>query len=179
MSDGTQYAARSAAGLQVVAARCSRASVEYAFVETLPKKVWRCDSPGCPGRTIGSSPALWLNRQLLQKLLPCSFAVAARGDPAGEVEAATAAAAPAIASNERRLTELIATVLSPPPASGASGARFLRARAAPAPTRTRARGKARRRRPPGLRRRRRPSSRSGRCPAETRRGAQERPSPRA
>jgi hypothetical protein len=39
MSDGTQYAARSAADLQVVPERRSRANVEYASVETLPKNV--------------------------------------------------------------------------------------------------------------------------------------------
>src|SRR5436305_14308006 len=52
----------------VARAALSEASVENAFVETLPTKLWSCESPGFPGNTIGSSGARWLKRQVLTKL---------------------------------------------------------------------------------------------------------------
>src|SRR2546425_134630 len=64
-------------------------SVEEAFVEKLPTKLWSCDLPGWPGKTIGSSGARWLKRQLLTKLTPASCC---RPGPAAAAEARTPAA---------------------------------------------------------------------------------------
>src|SRR5918992_6332168 len=72
-SVGTQYAAVSALVLHVVAARRRLAGVEYASVDVLPKNVCGWERPGWPGWTMGSSGAVWLNLQLLKKLLPRSF----------------------------------------------------------------------------------------------------------
>ena len=57
----------SACGTHVVPWRRSDASVENAFVETLPTKVWLCERPGLRGETIGSSQARWLKPQVLMK----------------------------------------------------------------------------------------------------------------
>ena len=47
---------------QVVScAEQARRPCESASVAALPKKSWRCDRPGCPGCTIGSSGAAWLH----------------------------------------------------------------------------------------------------------------------
>src|SRR5205823_1552146 len=74
---GIQYAALSAAGLHVVPALRRLSSVEYAFVDALPKNVCACDRPARRGSAIGSSEAVWLNRQLLKKLFPCSIGAGA------------------------------------------------------------------------------------------------------
>ena len=44
--------------------------VEDAFVVRLPTNVCSCDAPAFPGKTIGSSGARWLKRQLSTKLTP-------------------------------------------------------------------------------------------------------------
>src|SRR5436190_2353605 len=46
------------------------ASVEDAFVETLPKKLCMCDAPGTPGCTIGSSGSECENTQLVWNTPP-------------------------------------------------------------------------------------------------------------
>jgi hypothetical protein len=42
---GTQYADRSASGLQLVVAAFSDVMVEFAFVDLLPKNSWTCETP--------------------------------------------------------------------------------------------------------------------------------------
>ena len=70
-SVGTQYAAVSARrGMHVVPLERSDPYVEDAFVERLPTKVWSCEAPARPGKTIGSSGARWLKRQFSTKLTP-------------------------------------------------------------------------------------------------------------
>jgi hypothetical protein len=82
----------SARGLHVVPAARRLASDENAFVDVLPKNVCAWDAPGCPWWTIGSSLPVWLNRQLLKKLFPCSFG---RPPCADAVVSAASAKAPA------------------------------------------------------------------------------------
>src|SRR3954453_15240729 len=57
MTAGTQYAVRfSVPPAQVeFPLEASDAAVVLALVPVLPKNVCRCDLPGCPGKTIGSS----------------------------------------------------------------------------------------------------------------------------
>ena len=42
----------------------SEPKVENASVDAFPTKLWSCDAPGWPGKTIGSSGARWLKAQL-------------------------------------------------------------------------------------------------------------------
>src|SRR5204862_170112 len=114
--------------------------------------------------------ALWLNRQLLQKLFPWSFPVERSGVPAAEPTTTDMAATASAARNQRRLVDLIGELLSSR-ASEASAARCQRRPAAPAPTRTRGRGTERRRTRPGPQRRRTPSSRPPQCRPRVRVGA--------
>ena len=44
--------------------------MEEALVERLPTKVWSWEAPALPGKTIGSSGARWLKRQVSTKLTP-------------------------------------------------------------------------------------------------------------
>ena len=41
-------------------------------MERLPTKLWSCEAPGRPGKTIGSSGARWLKPQALTKFTPWS-----------------------------------------------------------------------------------------------------------
>src|SRR3982750_3890925 len=43
------------------------AAVEFAFTPVLPKKACRCDRPGWPGKTIGSSNAMCDSSQTVRK----------------------------------------------------------------------------------------------------------------
>lgn len=61
---GIQYADRSPGALQAVLPAWSEAVVEWASVVSLPMKVWSWDLPGWPGKTIGSSGAVWVTEQL-------------------------------------------------------------------------------------------------------------------
>jgi hypothetical protein len=67
-SVGTQYAAVSAFRPHVVAARRSSPIVASARIALLPKNVWSCERPGCPGYTIGSSGPKRLTVQWARKL---------------------------------------------------------------------------------------------------------------
>ena len=44
----------------------SDSGVELAFAPVLPKKVWRCERPGWPGKTIGSSNDMWEKPQTVR-----------------------------------------------------------------------------------------------------------------
>ncbi len=44
------------------------AAVELPVTAVLPKKVCRCERPGWPGSTMGSSNAMWLKSQTVRKL---------------------------------------------------------------------------------------------------------------
>src|SRR3954467_4167550 len=68
ISVGTQYAAVSPGRRHDVLCPWSEASVENAFVVAFPRNVWSCESPGWPGKTIGSSVLRWLKPQPLTKL---------------------------------------------------------------------------------------------------------------
>src|SRR5262249_19289114 len=70
---------------------------ELALVVVLPKNVWSCDRPGWPGKTIGSSGAVWLKRQRLTKLTSSKPAIVGA---TGAFPPATAPA-PAMASATR------------------------------------------------------------------------------
>src|SRR6476469_4437611 len=57
-SVGIQYADRSPLALHVVAPLASESMVVAAFVVVLPMNVCRCEAPGRPGNTMGSSGRL-------------------------------------------------------------------------------------------------------------------------
>ncbi|WP_374199365.1 hypothetical protein [Streptomyces sp. ISL-44] len=59
-----EYPERSPGALQTVPPALSEAVVLKAPVVVLPRKVWLCEAPGRPGKTIGSSGAVRLTAQL-------------------------------------------------------------------------------------------------------------------
>src|ERR671910_295552 len=83
---GAQYGAVSLEGRQVVRLDRSSWTVENASADTLPKKSCRCERPGWPGNTIGSSGRVCV---YLQRTTNCPTAPAASASNGGVTRDAT------------------------------------------------------------------------------------------
>src|ERR671919_867032 len=83
---GAQYGAVSLDGRQVVRLDRRELTVENAFADLLPKKSCKCDAPGWPGNTIGSSGRVCV---YLQRTTNCPTAPAASALNGGVTREAT------------------------------------------------------------------------------------------
>src|SRR6188474_1035999 len=81
ISVGTQYDERLAMPPRQVELPVPRSdsAVVFAFVPVLPKKVCRCERPGWPGKTIGSSNDMWAKAQMMRKAPPVAGATSSVG----------------------------------------------------------------------------------------------------
>ncbi len=118
-SIGIQYAAASSRRWHVVAPERSVPKFENAFVVRLPTKVCRCDAPGLPGNTIGSSGAWCEKLQFSMKFTPTRSERETPSPSPGEglsrASAAGPSAAAATSSTAPRTISTAAFTAFPPP----------------------------------------------------------------